>query len=240
MMRAIEAFFQKWVLVLFWIALGIHCLFQYTLSPYVAVTKPMLVPFLLTFLLLNDNNIGNPWGKFIFYVGLFLALFGDVLLISINDTFFLSGMIIFMMMNLCYSLAFLHLNPLRRATILPLVSVLVLLCMAGYGICYFLGNSMGSYKVPIIVYMCTVSIMVLLAVNIASSDRYRAVALIYFIPGAFIFLAENTLIALNRFHYNSNKDVYVLVMITYGLAQYLFVKGIQKAYIDGADKNAVS
>jgi hypothetical protein len=39
------------------------------------------------------------------------------------------------------------------------------------------------------------------------------------------------LVAVNRFHYNSNKDIYVLVMISYATAQYLFARGIEKAFI---------
>ena len=60
--------------------------------------------------------------------------------------------------------------------------------------------------------------------------QYRKVALNYFIPGAFVFLIENVLLSLNKFHFEGNKDIYLAVMVTYGVAQYLLVKGVSKAY----------
>jgi uncharacterized membrane protein YhhN len=104
-----EEFLNKRLLTIYWIVLLVHCTFQFFVLPYRAVTKPMLVPLLLTYLLLKDGNIGKPIGKSIFYIGLFLAFFGDVLLIIINDTFFLAGMIAFMLMNIFYSISF-HLS----------------------------------------------------------------------------------------------------------------------------------
>jgi hypothetical protein len=65
---------------------------------------------------------------------------------------------------------------------------------------------------------------------VAGNPVYQSLAVRTFIPGAFIFLVENTLIALNRFHFNSDKNIYVAVMLTYGIAQYLLVRGIAKAY----------
>jgi uncharacterized membrane protein YhhN len=107
-MVMVLAFLQRRILGIYWLVLLVHCVFLRLGLPYVAVTKPLLVPLLLTHLLLRDNHIGRTPGKFVFYVGLLLALFGDVLLISINNTFFLSGMIIFMIVNICYAFCFLQ------------------------------------------------------------------------------------------------------------------------------------
>ncbi len=224
-------FFRKKILAIFWIVLLLHCLFQYLKWPYVAVTKPMLVPLLMAYLLVRDNNIGKPVGKFIFYMGMFLALFGDVLLISINDTFFLSGMIAFMLMNISYSIAFLKLTPLAPKAVLPLALTAIILFITGYWFYDFLAAEMGAYAVPVLAYMVTVSFLVLGAVNVALTPVNRPEAIRYFIPGALIFLIENVFVALNRFHFDSNKDVYIGIMFTYGLAQYLFVRGVEKAYL---------
>jgi uncharacterized membrane protein YhhN len=225
-----EEFLNKRIFTIYWTILLVHCCFLYWGLDYVAATKPLFVPLLLLFLLLKDRAIDKPFGKFIFYIGLFLAFFGDVLLIFINDTFFLSGMIAFMMTNLCYSISFSRLSPLRWKNSLPVFITLIMLAFVGYSLDSFLKAKMGDYRVPIIVYMCTVSLMIACAVNIAANNELRRLALRYFIPGAMIFLLENTLIALNRFHFNSDKHLYVAVMVTYALAQYLFVKGISKAY----------
>ncbi|MES2003361.1 MAG: lysoplasmalogenase [Bacteroidota bacterium] len=226
-----EAFLYKRTLAIFWIVLLIHCLFQHFQLPYVAVTKPMLVPLLFVFILMRDQNISSPRGKFFFYIGLILAFFGDVLLIFINDTFFLSGMIAFMLMNLLYGTAFLHMNKLSIRSIVPVGITVAFLAFIGNAFYQFLGDDMGDYKIPILAYMFTISIMITLAVNVAGNNKYRKATVSYLIPGVLVFLIENVLVAANKFHFGHDKDIFVAVMLTYGLAQYLMVKGIVKAYL---------
>jgi uncharacterized membrane protein YhhN len=229
-MGVFAPFLRKYVLGIFWLVLFTHCFFQFYKLPFVAVSKPLLVPLLLSFLLLHDNNIGRPAGKFIFYVGLFLALFGDVLLISVSDTFFLSGMITFMVMNICYSIAFFKFHSLQRNSVLPVSICILFLGIVAYWLLTALGKAMGAYKVPIMVYMLTVSLMTIAAVNTAGNPQYRQQALHWFIPGAFIFMIENILVAVNKFVYQ-DKDLFIVVMLSYGMAQFCFVKGIEKAYL---------
>ena len=178
----------------------------------------MLVPVLLLYLLLTDKNIGRPAGKLLFYIGLFLAFFSDVFLIIINDTFFLTGMIAFMLMNIFYSISFLQLNKFRLRKSLPVIIITVMLLITGYDLFRFLQDDMGDYKIPVMIYMFTVSVMIIAAVNIAGNNQYRKVALNYFIPGAFVFLIENVLVAINKFHFEGNKNIYLAVMVTYGVA----------------------
>ena len=226
-----QAFFEKRTLTIFWFVLLLHCVFQYWQLPYVAITKPMLTPLLFFHLLLQDNNIGYPKGKFIYYVGLILAFFGDVMLILINDTFFLSGMIAFMLMNLLYSFSFLQMNRLSKSSILPLSITLAFLAFIAHAFYRFLEADMGRYKIPVLAYMVTIAVMVAFAVNVAGNMRYRRAAISYLIPGVLVFLVENVLVAANKFHYDRDKDIFVVVMLTYGLAQYLIVKGMQKIYL---------
>jgi uncharacterized membrane protein YhhN len=225
------AFMQKKVLYLFWMVLLCHCLFQYLKLPYVAVTKPLLVPLLLAYLLSKDEDIGLVAGKFIFYVGMFLALFGDVLLISINDTFFMSGMIAFMLMNIAYSITFFLLEKPQFKRSLPVAVSAAVLIFIAYKFYHFLSGELARYRLTVLIYTCTVLLMSLAAITAATGKKHGRMALKYFVSGALVFLAENILVGLNRFHWDSNKDVYVLVMVTYGLAQYLFVKGIAKTYL---------
>lgn len=225
-----EEFINKRAITVYWIVLLAHCIFQYYELPYRAITKPMLVPVLLLYLLLTDKNIGKPVGKLLFYIGLFFAFFGDVFLVIINDTFFLTGMIAFMLMNTFYSISFLQLNKFRIGKSWPVIIITVMLLIIGYDLFRFLKDDMGDYKIPVMIYMFTVSVMIIAAVNIAGNIQYRKVALNYFIPGAFVFLIENVLLSLNKFHFEGNKDIYLTVMVTYGVAQYLLVKGVSKAY----------
>lgn len=226
-----EAFLRKRVILIYWIILLIHCILQHYHSTYVAVTKPFLLPLLILYLFLRDDNIGSPAPKFIFYIGLFLAFFGDVLLILINDTFFLSGMIAFMLMNITYSISFFLITPLRLKTILPALLTGILLVVLGYYFYHFLEDDLGDYRMPIIAYMITLSVMITASVNLVTNPEHQKSAIRYLVPGAIVFLVENTLVALNKFHYDRNKDIFVVVMITYGLAQFLMVTGIENIFL---------
>jgi len=225
-----EEFLHKRILTIYWIILLVHCVFQFFVLPYRAITKPMLVPLLITYILLNDGNIGKPIGKSMFYIGLFLAFFGDVLLILINDTFFLSGMIAFMLMNIFYSISFLYLQRLNLRKILPFAATLILVSVLGIIIFRSLAGEMGDYQMPVTLYLFTICLMIATAVNVLANEKYKKIALSFLVPGALIFMIENILVAFNKFHWGNDKDVYVAVMLTYGTAQYLMVKGILKAY----------
>lgn len=219
------------VLTIYWMVLLLHCVFQYYELWLRAITKPLLLPLLLIYLIQDDAYIGRPIGKFIFYIGMFLAFFGDVLLILINDTFFLSGMIAFMLMNLCYTFCFVTLHSLRFRSLLPIMGTILLLFILENRFMDFLGNRLGNYRIPIMVYMISLSLMICAAVNMAGNPGIRKTALRFFIPGTVIFLLENALLAFNLFHFNRNKDLFIAVMLSYGLAQLLIVKGIHKVFL---------
>lgn len=226
-----DAFFRKRTLTLYWIVLVVHCVFMYFELPYIAVTKPMFVPLLLLQILLNDHNIGSPAGKFVFYIGLMLSFLGDVLLIVITDTFFLGGMITFLFVNLFYSYSFFSLTRFRIPKVLPVLGTVIMLYFIAEFLFRFLGDELGSYKLPGIAYVMAISLTVLTAVNAAGVERYRTVALNYLIPGAMIFVIEHIIVALNKFHLGRSNNLYIAGIITYCWTQYLFVKGVLKAYL---------
>lgn len=225
------AFWQKTVLAIYCLDLLLHALFIHFNLPYIAVTKSLIVPLLLTYLLLRDSYVGETVGKFVFYVGLFLSLFGDVLLLSVTDTFFLSAMVIFMMVNLCYAFAFFQLGNWRRNLAVMLLTACVLGLIAGYFM-YEMSADLGAYAMPVVVFIFTLALMVLGAVSITSSrDAIRKVAWTNFIPGAILFMVEDMVFALNYFRYHGYNDLYIGVIFGYGVAQYLFVRGIEKVFL---------
>lgn len=226
-----EAFLKKRVLTIYWVVLLLHCMFLYFELPYKAITKPLLIPLLVTYVLLTDENIGKPLGKSMFYIGLFLGFFGDVLLIFINDTFYLSGVLAFMLMNIFYCISFLSLNRLSISNTLFFAVSMAIFFVIGFWFYGQLKNEMGVYKIPSMAYLFTISIMVSCAVNVLANPRYKKAALQYLVPGALIFLIENILVAFNRFQWGSNKDVYIAIMFTYSFSQLLMVKGILKIYL---------
>lgn len=167
----------------------------------------------------------------IFYIGLFLTFFGDILLILLNDLFFLSGMIAFMLMNVCYSISLTYIQPLQLKRWLPLSITTLVLVLAAYVFHHIMKDELGQYAMPVNFYMVTVSIMVILAVNVAFNNEKKKIALRYLIPGVLIFLLENMLVAINKFHFDHQKDIFALVMFLYGLARFLLVMGFAKIFL---------
>ncbi len=222
-----EKFFHKQILTIYWFVLMLSAVFLYFDLPYTAITEPLLVPILLVFVLLRDNNISKPAGKFIFYMGLILAFLGDVLQVVINnEIFFLSSLVAFMLMNICYSISFWSLNKPG----LVFLSGILLFSVTGYLFVFFFGDEMGLYKMPVIFYMCTLSAMIALAANVMSNKQHRKTAVTYLFPGAIIFFIQNAILAMNLFHFSGQNRGYVFSIIPYGIAQYLMVKGILKVY----------
>ncbi|WP_078831595.1 lysoplasmalogenase [Sediminibacterium ginsengisoli] len=221
---------SRFILVVFWAILALHCVLLYYYIPYMAITKLLLVPTLLFYLLLKENPENSAVPRRFFYAGLGFALVGDMLLIIVNTTFFLSGMIAFILMMLCYSIFFLRLQPVRRMGIKKILITLCCYGSAAVAAYHFLAAELGKYKWPVFIYMFIIACMAAIAVNLTTSLRYGMAAMQRFVPACLVFTLSNTLLALNRFYWHGGNKVYILVMITYGVAQYLFVTGMAKCY----------
>lgn len=227
-----EEFLHKKALVIYWFVLLLSAVFLYFIPKYTILTEPLLVPLLLVHLFLRDSNIGKPFGKLIFFIGLFLAFLGDVLQVVINnEIFFISSLVAFMLMNTCYSIAFLSMDKkVYRHPWIFLLSCLVLAFIARWFI-HFLGDeNLGDYKMPLILYIFTLCLMISLAVSLINSDPFKKIALNWLIPGAIIFMIQNMLLATNLFRFGGQHKLYVLSVIPYGIAQYLIAKGMRKVY----------
>jgi uncharacterized membrane protein YhhN len=227
-----EEFLQKRALAIYWFILSLSAVFLYFIPKYTVFTEPLLVPLLLVHLFLRDNNVGKPFGKLIFFIGLFLAFLGDVLQIVINnEIFFISSLVAFMLMNTCYSISFFTMdkNMYRRPWIF-LLSCTLLAAIACLFINFLGDENLGDYKMPLILYIFTLCIMVSLAVNLVNSTPFKQVAIKWLIPGAVIFMVQNMLLATNLFVFGGQHKLYVFSVIPYGIAQYLIAKGMQKVY----------
>jgi uncharacterized membrane protein YhhN len=227
-----EDFLQKRALAMYWAVLLLSALSLYFIPKYTILTEPLLVPLLLLHLFLRDNNIGKPFGKLIFFIGLFLAFLGDVLQVVINnEIFFIGSLVAFMLMNTCYSISFFSMNKkMYREPWIFLLSGLILFFIARWFI-HFLGDeNLGDYKMPLILYIFTLSMMISLALNLANSEPFKKIAINWLIPGAIIFMIQNMLLATNLFRFGGQSKLYVFSVIPYGIAQYFIVKGMQKVY----------
>jgi len=96
----------------------------------------------------------------------------------------------------------------------------------------------GNLIYPILAYMVLISSATLMAVHISNHASVKMIANTFWIPGMLFFLASDAILALNKFNWAINspiKNIGLLVMVTYGLAQLFLVKGFQ-VYFSQAKK----
>ena len=164
------------------------------------VAKPLLAPLLLWYLLRTAGMSLVGWG-------LVFAAAGDVALLVPGTVPFLLGMACFLGTQVCFLLAF-----LRRAPLQPLAA-------AGYGVLWgalntLLWPSLGTLRIPILVYSLALSAMAAAAVAVS-----RTVA-----AGAALFLLSDLLIGLGAADLDfPGRDL--VVMTTYIAALLLITTG---------------
>jgi len=223
---------RRYVILLYFLTICINCLFLYYDLPYVAVTSSLPVPLLLLYLFLKDPHINSPAGKFIFYIGLLFAFLGDVLQIVVtNELFFTCSLVAFMLMNICYSISFYNLNRGGLKKPLAFLAAIVVLAVMGYAFVSILETEIGTYKVPLILYMSTLITMTAFAIHAAGSEHYYQIAVKYLLPGTIIFITQNIIFALNLFHSGGPSNGFIYSIIPYAIAQFLMVRGMEKAYL---------
>jgi uncharacterized membrane protein YhhN len=86
----------------------------------------------------------------------------------------------------------------------------------------FMAPYLGSLTIPVIIYAAVISFMLLSALHAFHFRRQRAG--LYCVTGALLFIISDALIATGKF-YHSFPGSGILVMLTYGVAQYALVYG---------------
>lgn len=216
---------RKILLVIFLLVLLMHCLsIQVEMTQIRNVTKVILVPLLMIHLLINRSF------RLLGYLPLIALLFswiGDILLLGDEPAFFLSGMIAFVMTHVSYSFTFLKIQQVtpkdRSYFIIPLLALLVFSLL----VFFYLKDDLGSYLLPVLLYMIFISLMASLAIHTRANRKIETLSLYTFIPGAILFVVSDALLAINMFKLH-HIVLDVLVMLTYGLAQFFITRGFQK------------
>lgn len=213
------------LLVIFLLVLLMHCLsIQVEMTQLRNTTKIILVPLLMIHLLINQSL------RVLGYLPLIALLFswiGDILLLGDDPSFFLSGMIAFVMTHVCYSFTFLKIKQVtpkdRSYFVFPLLGLLLFSLF----VFFYLKDDLGSYLLPILLYMVFISLMASLAIHTRANVKIQTLSLYTFIPGALLFVLSDALLAVNMFKMQ-HIVIEVLVMLTYGLAQFFITRGFQK------------
>lgn len=216
---------RKILLVIFLLVLLMHCLsIQVEMTQIRNITKVVLVPLLMIHLLINQSL------RVLGYLPLIALLFswiGDILLLGDDPSFFLSGMIAFVMTHVSYSFTFLKIKQVtpkdRPYFIFPLLGLLLFSVL----VFFYLKDDLGSYLLPVLLYMVFINLMAALAIHTRTNVKIQTLSLYTFIPGALLFVLSDALLAVNMFKMQ-HIVIEVLVMLTYGLAQFFITRGFQK------------
>ena len=211
--------------VIFWAVTVAHLFCIYMDWPQQRVyTKFILVPILMWYLYTSASSEQPLKGMWRAYLGLFFSWVGDVLLLGEGANFFLSGMIAFVTAHVYYSLFFIQTVPVKKETAGVFYKTLIGLSIVSGLLFIQLRNALGTYQVPILLYMLFISLMASLAVHTTTNDQYKKFAIQTFVPGALLFVTSDAILATNKF-YAHLPVLDLAVMLTYAGAQYFLTKG---------------
>lgn len=225
-----KSFFTKWGLTISLIVISIHLISQFLGEEFRLVemiSKGLFLPSLMMYLYVQDN-VSNKPGKNLVMIGLFGSFLGDVFLLS--KSLFIPGMVAFMTTHIFNIIFFSKIYGLKepKSTLLK-TSTLILV-----GFCVFiyfqLSTAIGPLIYPILVYMALICAAALMAVHVSKNKGTNIIANNFWIPGMLFFIASDTVLAFNMFDWSINdpiENIGLVTMLTYGLAQFLLVKGFQ-------------
>ena len=129
-----------------------------SLLPIHVIAKPLILLSLIFFFINQGKHLSSKT-KVITLLALLFSLAGDVLLMftDISASFFLSGLVAFLLAHIMYIMVFLDKKNSKK---IALIFITVLLIYA-IGIFYLLKDGLGDMLIPVIVYMLVILTMVL-------------------------------------------------------------------------------
>jgi uncharacterized membrane protein YhhN len=193
-------------------------------------TKPLLMPLLLVFFLLN-NRKNAPAEKWLFSLALLFSLAGDVFLMFRRDDFFVFGLGSFLIGHLAYIVSFtVRIREAKISAMQILMKGIPFLLFVGAFLWFLHPYIMNDSEtaplfIPVAVYASIIALMglgSLLRKNAVSDSGFWMVFL-----GALLFMVSDSCIAFNKF-VSPLPHAGVLIMATYGVAQYMITLGMLK------------
>jgi uncharacterized membrane protein YhhN len=94
----------------------------------------------------------------------------------------------------------------------------VILAMGAIGMVYYwLHDYLGTLLVPVVTYMFIIGTVWVFSFNLSNHSQYKKTAYYFFIPGMFLFVLSDSLLALNKFllHYPVRWDGWIILAPTF-------------------------
>jgi uncharacterized membrane protein YhhN len=217
--------------ILFFLLLTVEIIAD-TLGYYMVgwITKPFLMPVLMVLFLANSKE-NNKAERTLFPLALLFSLAGDVLLMLHKDNLFVFGLGAFLIAHLCFIASFWSRIKGRGIAISTyLLSVLPFILFIGGFLSILIPSLLAKeitqpLVVPVTVYACVIGIMGFSA--LMRKGGVSANGFTFVFVGALVFIISDSCIALNHFITPIPQPT-LLIMATYGVAQYLLTVGTAK------------
>lgn len=209
------------ILLLFFLALCVHLYAIVAQMPTIRIiSKCLLLPLLIIYLTVSTPNTTAI--KKMALLALFFSWLGDVVLLS-EGNYFVLGMLAFTMAHVRNGKILVRLQAfqLTVATWIGLGLALGTISL----VYYFLQTSLETFLIPVVVYMVFISTVWVLSFNLTNHPKYKAAAINFFIPGMFLFVLSDGILAFNKFLLHQPERWDIWVMLTYALAQWLLTEG---------------
>jgi uncharacterized membrane protein YhhN len=188
------------------------------------ISKPLIVVSIAAYFLSQTSYSSTSLKKWILFA-LFFSWVGDILLMFqvANQLFFLLGLSSFLLAHIFYIIFFQTIRA--REKIRPKVWLLLIVLVYYTPLISFLSPHLGDMKMPVIIYGAVISLMLSLAMDMLFIQDKRAGRLM--MAGALLFVLSDSVLAINQF-YQSFPLAGVIIMLTYGLAQFFIIEGAIK------------
>lgn len=189
------------------------------LEDYRMFTKPLIIPLLAT-VYLSMKNGSIKWTKDAILYGLIFSWIGDLLLQK--ESLFIPGLLAFLGAHIFYILFFTRTRS-KETSFFKLRPVMLIAVLAYLvELMHLMWPYLGAMKSPVLLYGITISIM--LSAALWQYQKLDDKTALFFILGATLFVASDSILALNRFR-SQFAMAGVLIMSTYILAQLFIVLG---------------
>jgi uncharacterized membrane protein YhhN len=226
-----KVFMQKWGITIYILILSAH-LYAQVLGPNFAswqfATKALLLPTLMAYLVTQNFFPSAPKVKWLVLFAMLGSFLGDVLLSY--DHLFIVGMLAFMTTHIFNILMFHNINGVgqpKSKKFLLFTLLLLAFCVLIY---LLLQKAMGTLIYPILVYMALICSAALMAIHAGGNSKGEVISTLFWLPGMLFFISSDAVLAFNKFDWSLHhpiKNIGLVTMLTYGMAQLFLAKGFQ-------------
>lgn len=158
---------------------------------------------------------------------LFFCWVGDFLLMFTNqgELFFMLGLVAFLIGHLFYIFSFNQLVWPPAGNLLPTQKARYAfpILLAGTGLMVVLFPSLGTMKIPVLIY--SIVLMLMACYALFRLGRTSKASFLWVFVGALLFMLSDSLLAINKFHTNF-QWASMAIMSTYISAQFMIVRGV--------------